>query len=41
MNVIILFEGRSHSNDVSVTKRVDQYSADEKSDTVVRCALDM
>jgi hypothetical protein len=41
MNVIILFEGRSHSNDVSVTKRVDQYSADEKSDTVVRCILDM
>ena len=41
MNAIILFEGRSHSNDVSVTNRVDQYSADEKSDTVVRCVLDM
>ena len=41
MNVIILAEGSSHSNDVSVTKRVDQYSADEKSDTVVRCVLDI
>jgi len=36
-----LFEGRSHSNDVSFMNRVDQYSADEKSDTVVRCILDM
>jgi hypothetical protein len=38
---MILLEGRSHSNDVSVVNRVDQYSADEKSDTDVRCALDM
>jgi len=36
MNAIILLEGRSHSNEVSVVKRLDQYSADEKSDTVVR-----
>ena len=41
MNEIILLEGRSHSNDVSVPNRVDQYSADEKSDTVVRCVLDI
>ena len=41
MNVIILSDGSSHSNDVSVTNRVDQYAADEKSDTVVRCILDM
>ena len=41
MNEIILLEGKSHSNDVSVTNRVDQYSADEKSDTVVRCVLDI
>jgi hypothetical protein len=41
MNVIILSDGSSHSNDVSVTNRVDQYSADEKSDTVVRCARDI
>ena len=39
--MIILLEGKSHSNDVSVTNRVDQYSADEKSDTVVRCVLDI
>jgi hypothetical protein len=39
--VIILLVGSSHSNDVSVTNRVDQYSADEKSDTIVRCVLDM
>ena len=38
---IIFSAGRSHSNDVSVTKRVDQYSADEKSDMVVRCDLDI
>ena len=39
MNEIILLEGSSHSNDVSIPNRVDQYSADEKSETVVRCVL--
>ena len=41
MNEIILLEGSSHSNDVSIPNRVDQYSADEKSDTVMRCVLDI
>jgi hypothetical protein len=41
MNLIILSDGSSHSNDDSDENRVDQYSADEKSDTVVRCDLDI
>lgn len=33
---MIVSDDRSHSKHVSVVKRVDQYSAEEKSDTVDR-----